>query len=135
MPLNELIAQAARKGAAMDGCHGKMCGECAFKPGTIANLDEDNLMNVMGCLINNKNFHCHIDELGNKEGDQFFYDETPVCAGYLYAKQYYDHAEVEAEREDFILPKSVDLHAKANIPSKSGSLTLKQFSYEQHRHR
>lgn len=91
MPLNELISEAAKKGAMINPCLGKMCTDCAFKKGTDANNDEDAVNAAMECIAGNDiKFHCHTMKDGK------LVDNGP-CAGYLFAKIYFDKMDRELE--------------------------------------
>lgn len=108
MPLNEIIATAARKGAEINPCHGKMCNDCAFKIGTDANNEEHTVCVAMDCLVGSGvKFHCHRAENGD------LVDAGRPCAGFLYAKIYYDKMDRELEVID-----------TASLPSEGGFLVV-----------
>lgn len=107
MPLNELIATAAQRGAAINPCHGKMCNDCAFKPGTDANNDDAAVNAAMDCLVGFGKFNCH------KEQGAELVDAGKPCAGFLYAKQYYEKMDKELEEKDAEdLQKQITEHVK-----------------------
>lgn len=94
MPINNLLADAARKGAELDACHGKMCHDCAFRVQPDVNGYMDAVNSAMDLLVHNSNnasFHCHTPEYG---------DAGKLCSGFLYAKQYFDYMERKLEKED-----------------------------------
>lgn len=85
MELNEAIADAAIKGAAIAIIPGiKMCADCAFKKETDANNEEESVEKAADCLAYFGKFNCHTDALG---------DAGILCAGFLYAKQYFESIE------------------------------------------
>lgn len=91
MDTAELIASWARKGAELGVNCGKMCAECAFRPGSVAQQEPHNVQAAADCLAFYGTFHCH------KNG---FEDAGYPCAGFLYAKAFRDHQEkIVSERE------------------------------------
>lgn len=82
--LAEMIAGWAREGAKTGIDCGKMCSECAFRPGSVAQSEPHNVDAAAMALAYNGTFNCH------KNG---FEDAGKPCAGFLYARLH------EAERE------------------------------------
>lgn len=81
--LNEKIVLWAQAGAVINSSCGKMCKDCIFKTGTYPNNDQDAVMDAADCLwIDDRTYHCA--HTGKPEG------EEDVCAGYLYARQYFE---------------------------------------------
>lgn len=76
------IAKWARDGAKYGDC-GRMCNDCAFKPGTAANKEAYTVEMAAQCVVYDMaKFNCHTPDLK-------FIDKP--CAGYLYAKQYFEN--------------------------------------------
>lgn len=82
----DLLARWAQAGAKFGDC-GKMCSECAFKQGGIANSEPHNVEAALQCLAGMGSFNCHTDS-GN--GLQ---DAGKPCVGFLYANQYWTSRE------------------------------------------
>lgn len=137
MPLNELLAEAARRGQEINPCFGKMCSDCAFRiqPDINGYSEAVNAaMDLLVCNPSNAKFHCHTKD---------YEDAGRACAGFLYAKQYYEKMEKELDiidQDD--LRKEIAEEAKAiykhtfydkkeaelfenEISPESGPLTLK----------
>lgn len=75
MPLNELLARAAIRGAQIKQIpEAKMCSDCAFKKGTDANNDQDAVQAAADCLVFSGKFNCHKKDFQNAE---------KPCAGFL----------------------------------------------------
>ena len=79
-PLNarNLIADYAKKGAEIKNC-GRMCGTCAFKLDSDANLEPHNVGSALEALAYYGQFNCHIT-IGVNKGCE--------CTGFKHAKQY-----------------------------------------------
>lgn len=82
--LADMIADWARKGAELGVDHGKMCNECAFKTGSVAQAESHNVAAAANCLAYYGQFNCH------KNG---FENAGNPCSGFLYAKEYNDYRE------------------------------------------
>jgi len=79
--LRNHIADLAIEGAKIKNC-GKMCGSCAFKRDSEANIERKTVSDAMECLAyGHQQFNCHI------EGG---YDSGKPCAGFLNALQVVD---------------------------------------------
>jgi len=77
MNLSTFLSNAAIKGAAIKPItEVKMCTDCAFKTGTNPNNDEDFIDGLSGSMCMGAVLSCHI--------------ENKVCAGFLYAKRYFE---------------------------------------------
>lgn len=73
------IADIAKKGAVIKN-HGAMCGTCAFKEGSEANLEPHNVQDAAECVIFGQNqFNCN-KSLG--------VDAGVLCKGFLNAQEY-----------------------------------------------
>lgn len=73
------IAEMAMKGATIKPL-GKMCGSCAFKLDSDANLEPHNVDAAFQTVAFEQNvFNCH-EEIG--------VDKGCLCVGFLHAKQY-----------------------------------------------
>lgn len=84
--LRDLLADAARKGAALGDC-GRMCHDCAFHPkDDDVNMYAYAVQAAADSLAHYGQFNCHTAE---------YTDAGVVCKGFLYAKQYFDHLEKE----------------------------------------
>lgn len=77
----ETIASWAQKGAATGIDCGKMCNECAFRIGSVAQQEPHNVDTAAQSLAWEGQFNCH------KNG---FEDAGKPCVGFLYAKAYFD---------------------------------------------
>jgi len=75
------VVEVARAGAGLGEC-GKMCSGCAFRPGTEANLDEENIRQAVECIAYYGTFLCHMGDQANPQ----------PCAGFKYAMQYLNDA-------------------------------------------
>jgi hypothetical protein len=77
--LNEVmrkkLAELARNGAKFAD-HGRMCGTCAFKLDSDANLEPHNVEAAWDCLAYEGQFNCHVTS---------GVDKGCVCAGFKYA--------------------------------------------------
>ena len=83
--IGRMLAENAKKGAALGVDCGKMCNDCAFKfnqPHTGDYLDAVN--SAANMLSFEGKFHCHTDD--NQCSDK-------PCSGFLYAKAYFDSIE------------------------------------------
>lgn len=81
-----LLVEVARKGAQLGSC-GRMCSDCAFRIGHQLTEEKlEGLNNAAYALATYGRFICHTreDPVTNK---------FPTCAGFLYAKQYFDNLE------------------------------------------
>lgn len=78
MNSREQIAVFAIKGARIKKA-GKMCGTCAFKLDSDANLEPNNVQAAFYCLAYDMQFNCH-KEKGVDKGVE--------CMGFKYAKAY-----------------------------------------------
>ena len=88
---NELIADWAKKGAAFGDC-GRMCNDCAFRKGTEANNEEYTAaMAAQAVVYEMSKFVCH------KEDDGKFIRLDIPCAGFQYARQYFENRFKEKE--------------------------------------
>lgn len=74
------IAGFAQKGAAVASL-GKMCGSCAFKLNSAANMEPRNVQVAYECLAYNMTFNCHVVK-GVDAGCE--------CVGFKYAQQYFN---------------------------------------------
>lgn len=81
--LANLISSWARKGAKLAD-HGRMCDECAFRKGSVAQSEPHNVNAAASCLAYYGAFNCH------KNG---YEDAGKPCAGFLYAKEYREHVD------------------------------------------
>lgn len=77
------IASLALKGAKL-GNIGKMCGTCAFKLDSDANLEPHNVESAWECLAYGGQFNCH-KEIGVDKGCE--------CVGFKYAKAFFETIE------------------------------------------
>jgi hypothetical protein len=85
MDHRKYIAAAAQKGEAIQKL-GKMCGSCAFRLDSDANLEPHNVEAAIESLAFFGQFNCH-----KKPGE----DAGRVCVGFLHAKQYFDKIDNE----------------------------------------
>lgn len=77
-----LIASWAQKGAQLGADCGRMCNECAFKTGSITQRAEPhNVEAAITSLMWEGIFNCHVDD---------YHDAGRPCAGFLYAKKYFE---------------------------------------------
>jgi hypothetical protein len=82
MTAADIIATFARLGAELGDC-GRMCDECAFKKGALANNDELTTQTCADILAYERGtFYCHKNDNG------VLVDTTKPCAGFLYAEQF-----------------------------------------------
>lgn len=80
---NEVIAELARKGATLGDC-GKMCKSCAFRLNSDANVEPHNVSAAFGTVVYGGIFNCH-----KEKG----VDKNEPCAGFLYAKKWFERLE------------------------------------------
>lgn len=78
--LRNHIADLAIEGAKIKNC-GKMCGSCAFKRDSPANMEPHNVSAAMESLAYGGQFNCHVEE---------YYDSGKTCAGFMNALQVVD---------------------------------------------
>lgn len=82
MIIKDKLSEWARKGAELGTDHGRMCAECAFRKGSVANEEPHNTEAAMQALAWEGKFHCHPPGgFGNAD--------VP-CSGFQYAKAYLD---------------------------------------------
>lgn len=72
---NEVLALWAKRGSELFPGTGKMCGDCAFKNGTIPNTTPTTIEDVHHCLYTDQTFHCH-------------HGDFPTCAGFALLQKY-----------------------------------------------
>jgi hypothetical protein len=89
--LAELIASWARKGAELGVDCGRMCNECAFRPGSVAQSEPHNVSAAADCLAFEGKFNCHKNDSE---------DAGYPCAGFLYAKAFQAHQEKKLEERE-----------------------------------
>ncbi len=73
------LSLMAREGAKFGDC-GRMCDTCAFKSGSVTQLEPANIDAAWNVLLMGGQFNCH-------PNDQYG-DGGKACAGFLYTKQY-----------------------------------------------
>jgi len=79
--LRKKLAEIAQKGAAIENL-GRMCGTCAFKLDSDANLEPHNVQAAWDCLAYEGTFNCHIESGVNKGCE---------CIGFKYAKAFFEN--------------------------------------------
>lgn len=72
----DIISTWAQKGATISE-HGRMCNECAFRRGSVAQSEPHNVDAAANALAFYGQFNCHVNE---------FEDAGKPCVGFLYAK-------------------------------------------------
>lgn len=84
--MRKRLAALARAGAQF-GDQGRMCGTCAFKLDSDANLEPHNVEGAWDCLAYEGQFNCHVTS---------GVDKGCSCVGFKYAK-----AAIENSKFDF----------------------------------
>lgn len=79
--MRKQLADMAFKGAKF-GSLGKMCGTCAFKLDSEANLEPHNVEAAWNCLAYEGQFNCHVTS-GIDKGCE--------CIGFKYAKAFFEN--------------------------------------------
>lgn len=79
--LRKKLAEIAQKGSSIKNI-GRMCGTCAFKLDSDANLEPHNVQAAWDCLAYEGKFNCHIESGVNKGCE---------CIGFKYAKLYFEN--------------------------------------------
>jgi hypothetical protein len=85
MNIPEKLSEWAQKGAALGVDHGRMCAECAFRKGSVANEEPHNTEAAMHALAYEAVFHCHPPGSTGDAG--------VLCSGFQYAKAYLESKE------------------------------------------
>lgn len=80
MATKHFLSGAAQRGAAL-GNLGPMCGTCAFKKDSAANLEEHTVETAAHALLNGLKFNCHTHDLK---------DAGRPCVGFQYAIAYFE---------------------------------------------
>lgn len=85
MNFPDKLSEWAKKGAALGIDHGRMCAECAFRKGSVAQEEPHNVEGAMQALAWEGTFNCH------PPGE--LKDAGIPCSGFLYAKAYLESKE------------------------------------------
>jgi hypothetical protein len=84
---SKIITEYAKRGAKIKVL-GRMCSECAFKPGTIANLDDLTTQTCADLLAyGGGRFFCH------KLPEGVVIDQNKPCIGFMHANQFLNRLE------------------------------------------
>ena len=89
--LADMIAGWAQDGAALGVDHGRMCDECAFRKGSVAQTEEHTVSAAADCIAFYGKFNCH---------ENGFEDAGRPCAGFLYAQEFRDHQEKKVQEKE-----------------------------------